>query len=56
MPTAASLSNTSARPPAVPVMVSPVTSPWSATASMVFSGMVFTVFGATSSVTYRVSE
>ena len=30
--------------------------PWSATASMVFSGIVLTVFGATSSVTYRVSE
>ncbi len=38
-------------PAAVPVTVSPVTSPWSATASIVFSGMVFTVFGATSSVT-----
>ncbi len=39
----------------VPVTVSPVTSPWSATASMVFSGMVLTVLGATSSVTYSVS-
>ncbi len=33
------------------VTVSPVTSPWSATASRVFSGIVFTVFGATNSVT-----
>ena len=30
--------------------------PWSATASIVFSGMVFTVLGATNSVTYSVSE
>ena len=36
-------------------MVLPVISPWSATASSVFSGMVFTVPGATSSVTYMVS-
>ena len=37
-------------------ILSPVTTPWSATASIVFSGMVLTVFGPTSSVTYKVSE
>ncbi|SKS76362.1 Uncharacterised protein [Mycobacteroides abscessus subsp. abscessus] len=37
-------------------MVLPVTTPWSATASKVFSGMVFTVCGATRSTTYRVSS
>ena len=36
-------------------MVLPVTSPWSATAFRVASGMVFTVLGATRPVTYRVS-
>src|SRR6185312_6347457 len=56
MPTASSLSNTSCASAAVPVTVSPVMTAWSATASIVFSGMVFTVFGATSSVTYNVSE
>ena len=35
----------------VPLMVSPVTTPWSATASSVFSGMVLTVLGPTNSVT-----
>ncbi|MDQ0711349.1 hypothetical protein QFZ55_000801 [Streptomyces luteogriseus] len=39
----------------VPTTVLPVISPWSATAFRVASGMVFTVFGATSSVTYIVS-
>ena len=53
---ASSLSKTSCADAAVPFTVSPVTSPWSATASRVFSGIVFTVSGATSSVTYRVSE
>src|SRR5580704_10145465 len=38
-----------------PVMVSPVTSPWSAKAARVVPGMVLTVPGATSSVTYMVS-
>ena len=38
------------------MIVSPEMTPWSATASIVFSGIVFTVFGATSSVTYMVSE
>src|SRR6185312_15234592 len=47
MPTASSLSNTSCASAAVPVTVSPVMTAWSATASIVFSGMVFTVFGAT---------
>ena len=37
-------------------MVLPRMTPWSRTASMVFSGAVFTVFGATSSTTYRVSS
>src|SRR6478609_8817435 len=37
-------------------MVFPRIAPWSRTASMVFSGAVFTVFGATSSTTYRVSS
>src|SRR6202011_3532931 len=55
-PTASSLSNTACASPARPMTVSPAMTPWSATASMVFSGIVLTVFGATSSVTYRVSE
>ena len=37
-------------------MVLPRMTPWSRTASMVFSGAVFIVFGATSSTTYRVSS
>ena len=37
-------------------MVLPVTTPWSATAAIVFSGAVLTVPGATSSTTYRVSS
>ena len=39
----------------MPWTVSPVTSAWSATASKVAPGIVLTVFGATSSVTYSVS-
>ena len=35
---------------------SPSTSPWSAKACMVFSGMVLTVFGTARSVTYIVSR
>ncbi len=39
----------------MPWIVSPRISPWSATAWMVASGMVFTVSLATSSTTYMVS-
>ena len=51
MPIAVRSSKTFWEAAAVPLMVSPCTRPWSATASIVFSGMVFTVSGATSSVT-----
>ena len=39
----------------VPLIALPATVPWSATAWMVGSGMVFTVCGATRSSTYMVS-
>ena len=50
-PTAASWSKTCCAASACPLTVSPRTSPWSANASIVFSGIVLTVSATTSSVT-----
>src|SRR5664280_2404404 len=55
MPSASRSSSTLAAPAYPPVMGSPVMAAWSAVARSVFSGMVLTVPGATSSVTYMVS-
>ena len=51
MPTALSWSNTACASSPLPDTTSPLTSPWSAKAFMVFSGIVFTVSATTRSVT-----